>query len=349
MAGKQAGEPNHAGNAGGHSVWYSWTPLSGGEVTIDTCFPGFDTLLAVYTGSAVNSLTPVASNDNAPADGDFECGEGGGSEVAFNAVAATTYRIAVDGAGGAEGNFELDLQAVGTPRHLLTVTKSGSGDGTVSSTPAGIDCGSSCEHEFDQGTTVTLTATSDSNSTFTGWSGGGCSGSGTCQVQLSSDRSVTANFTENAPDQRSLSVSKAGSGSGTVGSTPAGIACGLSCSAAFVEGAVVTLTATPDSGSVFAGWSGACSGSAGCQVTMSQVRTVTATFNAKPSEGGGGGGGGGGAPSGGASTAAPAPQPAPATPPATKPKPLKCKAGFKKTTLHGKAKCVKKKKGKHRK
>jgi hypothetical protein len=350
LATKEAGEPNHAGNAGGHSVWYSWTPLSGGEVTISTCFPRFDTLLAVYTGSAVNGLTPVASNDNAPADGDFECGEGGGSEVAFSAVAGTTYRIAVDGAAGEEGNFELDLQAVGTPRHLLTVTKSGSGDGTVSSAPAGIDCGSSCEHEFDQGTTVSLTATPDSNSTFTGWSGSGCSGSGSCQVQLGSDHSVTANFTENAPDQRSLSVGRAGTGGGTVGSAPAGIDCGLTCSAAFVEGTVVTLTATPDSNSVFGGWSGACSGAGGCQVTMSQARTVTATFNTKPSEGGGGGGAGGGAPSGGASTPVPVPQLAPTAPPAAKPKPkpLKCKAGFKKTTVHGKAKCVKKK-GKHRK
>ena len=67
LATKQAGEPNHAGDAGGHSLWFSWTPSSSGPVDITAC--GYtrevDTLLAVYTGSAVNALTPVASNDDA--------------------------------------------------------------------------------------------------------------------------------------------------------------------------------------------------------------------------------------------------------------------------------------------
>ncbi len=356
LATKQAGEPNHAGDAGGHSVWYSWTPASSGEVTLDTCYAPFDTLLAVYTGATVNNLTPVASNDDGPL-GSEECGENGGSEVSFNAIAGTTYRIAVDGKNGDEGRFELDLRADGTPRHMLTVAKSGDGGGTVTSSPAGIDCGSTCEHEFDQGTTVTLTAAADSNVTFTGWSGGGCSGNGSCEVELDANRSVTANFVKNAPNQRTLTVSKSGTGTGVVSSTPAGIDCGLTCSAPFVEGTVVTLTASPASDSLFAGWAGACSGTSSCQVTMSEARSVTATFNTKPTEGGGGGGGengggtgGGGAPSGGSSTPAPTPTP-PAAPtaPKPKPKPLKCKAGFKKTRVHGKLKCVKAKKGKHRK
>ena len=61
---KEAGEPNHAGDPGGHSVWFSWTPASSEPIAIqsDNCFGSFDTLIGVYTGTAVDSLTPVASN-----------------------------------------------------------------------------------------------------------------------------------------------------------------------------------------------------------------------------------------------------------------------------------------------
>lgn len=80
-----------------------------------------------------------------------------------------------------------------------------------------------------------------------------------------------------------LSVLKAGAGTGTVSSSPAGIACGSTCSANFSSGTVVTLTATPESNSVFAGWSGSgCSGAGTCTVTMSAARSVSATFNLKP-------------------------------------------------------------------
>jgi len=98
---KEPGEPNHAGNAGGASVWYRWTPSISGSVTIDTIGSNFDTLLAVYTGSAVDSLTLIASNDDI----------GGGnlqSRMTFPATAGTTYHIAVDGYGGDTGNITLN-------------------------------------------------------------------------------------------------------------------------------------------------------------------------------------------------------------------------------------------------
>jgi hypothetical protein len=80
-----------------------------------------------------------------------------------------------------------------------------------------------------------------------------------------------------------LTVSKDGSGSGTVSSSPTGISCGASCQADFDAGSLVTLTASPDASSTFSGWSGPCSGTGGCQVTMDQARSVTATFAASPS------------------------------------------------------------------
>jgi hypothetical protein len=76
-----------------------------------------------------------------------------------------------------------------------------------------------------------------------------------------------------------LTVTKAGSGSGTVTSSPAGVNCGSDCSESYASGTNVTLTAAPAAGSTFAGWSGACSGTGSCAVTMSSARSVTATFN----------------------------------------------------------------------
>src|SRR5436309_1627874 len=61
---KEAGEPNHAGNSGGHSVWYQWTAPASGTVVFDTVGSNFDTLLAIYRGTSVSCLTAVASNDD---------------------------------------------------------------------------------------------------------------------------------------------------------------------------------------------------------------------------------------------------------------------------------------------
>lgn len=76
----------------------------------------------------------------------------------------------------------------------ITVTKSGSGTGTITSSPAGISCGGTCSYTFGTPQTVVLTATADSGSIFTSWSGGGCSGTGTCVVSLTGDTTVTATF-----------------------------------------------------------------------------------------------------------------------------------------------------------
>ncbi|MBL0125467.1 MAG: fibronectin type III domain-containing protein [Betaproteobacteria bacterium] len=79
-------------------------------------------------------------------------------------------------------------------QETLTVTRSGTGAGTVTSLPAGINCGVSCTGVFDSGTIITLSATANGGSTFTGWTGAGCSGTGTCQVTLGAATSVDASF-----------------------------------------------------------------------------------------------------------------------------------------------------------
>ncbi len=99
---KETGEPNHAGNSGGKSVWWTWTAPGSGLVTITTDGSSFDTTLAVYTGTAVGSLILMNEDD----DG----GEGWCSRVVFNAIAGTTYQIAVDGFGGASGGVTLSVK-----------------------------------------------------------------------------------------------------------------------------------------------------------------------------------------------------------------------------------------------
>jgi Ca2+-binding RTX toxin-like protein len=98
---KEAGEPDHAGNSGGHSIWYSWTAAEDGNLAITTSGSTFDTLLAVYTGGAVNSLTLVAANDD---DGS---GFTTSSTVSFAVSNGVTYMVAVDGFAGKVGFLRL--------------------------------------------------------------------------------------------------------------------------------------------------------------------------------------------------------------------------------------------------
>ena len=160
---------------------------------------------------------------------------------------------------------------------VLTVSESG--DGTVTSNPTGINCGpaaAQCSAAFAPGTTVTLTATPGGGAMFAGWVGGGCSGTGGCTVTLTAATTVSATFVPIGAAV--LTVSE--SGDGTVTSNPPGINCGPGagqCSATFPPGQVVSLTATPGTGSTFAGWGGACSGTGGCTVTLTAATTVSAT------------------------------------------------------------------------
>ncbi|MBS0321920.1 MAG: hypothetical protein JSR18_15350 [Proteobacteria bacterium] len=159
----------------------------------------------------------------------------------------------------------------------LTVTKSGTGTGTVSDGGT-INCGATCSDIFP-GTAVTLTATPDVGSTFVGWSGGGCSGTGSCVVTVDAAKTVNAQFDLSVGPTYLLTVTKSGNGSGTVTSSPSGINCGATCSFSYASSTVVTLTAAADAGKNFTGWSGGgCSGTSTCVVTMNAATSVQATF-----------------------------------------------------------------------
>jgi uncharacterized repeat protein (TIGR01451 family) len=160
----------------------------------------------------------------------------------------------------------------------VSVVRAGAGSGTVVSTPAGISCGTTCSASFPSGTPMTLSATAATGSTFTGWSGGGCAGTGVCTFVVNGPQTITATF---ALQQKRLSVTNKGNGRGTVTSSPTGVGCGVTCSASFSYGTAVTLTAKPTANSVFGGWSGACSGKSTCPLSMTVDRAATATFRAK--------------------------------------------------------------------
>ena len=190
-----------------------------------------------------------------------------------------TCQVTMDAARSVTATFDPEP----TPTFLLTVTMAGDGSGSVSSSPVGIDCPTDCSEAYDDGTVVTLTAVAATGSDFSGWSGEGCSGTGTCQVTMDAARSVTATFDLEPTPTFLLTVTLAGDGSGSVSSSPAGIDCRTDCSEAYDDGTVVTLTAVAATGSDFSGWSGeGCSGTGTCQVTMDAARSVTATFDLEP-------------------------------------------------------------------
>jgi hypothetical protein len=184
------------------------------------------------------------------------------------------------GTGACEFEVDGDKQVTATfdtaPAHLLDVTSSGDGGGLVTSLPSGIYCDPLCAASFANGAEVTLTAAENGTSVFDGWSGGGCSGTGDCIVTLNADTSVSAAFTAT---HFPVTVNLAGTGSGSVTSTPAGITCPDDCEETFARTETVTLTASPASGSVFSQWEGDCSGSGDCVLDMDTgPYTVTARF-----------------------------------------------------------------------
>lgn len=162
-------------------------------------------------------------------------------------------------------------------QQTLSIGVQGPGSGSISSDPPGVRCASDCSARFALGSVVTLTATPTVGSTFTGWAGA-CSGVGPCTVNLNAPRNVVANFGTGA---QVLYLSKAGGGAGSVFSAPSGLQCASACAStavSFSYGTTLTLQATPVAGSVFAGWSGACSGTGACVVSLTQSRSAVARF-----------------------------------------------------------------------
>ncbi len=162
----------------------------------------------------------------------------------------------------------------------LTITKEGTGSGTVASNPAGIECGGTCSAQFEENTKVTLTASPSAGSAFVSWKGcekGGVNGR-QCTVTMDKAKTVNAKFLT-AYD---VTVNRVGTGLGKVSSSPGGVLCLSNCAsttAAFKEGTSVTLNAAPTKNFVFTEWTGDCSGSGPCSLgSLGEDKEVGAKF-----------------------------------------------------------------------
>lgn len=169
--------------------------------------------------------------------------------------------------------------------HQVTVELSG--QGSVGSTPGGIDCPGSCAADFAQGTTLSLAATAASGWAFDRWQG--CPTTVTanpCSFSVTGPDVVTAVFVQ-LPTE--VLVMFSGDGIGTVISIPAGIDCrsdaGVACGHVFDPGQSASLSAAPDPGSVFAGWGGDCAGTSTCVLAAGGSYAVTASFQVEGAPG----------------------------------------------------------------
>jgi Interleukin-like EMT inducer/Divergent InlB B-repeat domain len=268
------------------SVFTGWSgdpDCANGVITADmdkTCTARFELLEALIvakggSGSGTVTSTPPGIN----------CGGDCAESYAFNTL--ITLTAAPDSnsrfagwSGSCTGtgscvvtmNATQSVTAIFNQIVMLTVQRTGLGSGQVTSSPTGISCGSDCSEIYDLGTQVTLTATPDAGSRFVAWSI--CNDTGPCTFTLTTSRHVTASFQQ----VFTLSINKTGSGSGTVTSTPTGIDCGTDCGEIYDSGTSVTLFAAPASGSRFTGWSGACSGTGTCVISINVNKAVNTTF-----------------------------------------------------------------------
>jgi len=175
---REPGEPKHAGNDGGHSLWWKWTAPADGSLLLSTDGSKLDTLLGMYTGSRVDSLHTIASNDDAFDGSKF-------SKLQQGVRANQTYYLAVDGFNGATGQVQLAYNF--TPGALYTINLQTGTGGSVSEHGAG-------PVDVPANSTQTLTAVPDPGYVFAGWEGAAVTTVNPLSLQVNSNITVTANF-----------------------------------------------------------------------------------------------------------------------------------------------------------
>ena len=194
-AGRQSGEPDHAGNNGGASVWWTWTAPATGSVTFDTRDSNFDTLLAVYIGDNLNNLTEIASNDDM---NDWLLQ----SAVRFNAQRGETYHIAVDGYGGDMGAIVLNWHKDSVPMSAdLNISVFGAGDLRVVSGGNQLDCTPTtiCLGVFQMGNEVVIEANPNSGWAHERWVGCDQDSGSRCTIFVDGDRFASVAFRSAEP------------------------------------------------------------------------------------------------------------------------------------------------------
>ncbi|MCA3556105.1 S8 family serine peptidase [Aestuariivirga sp.] len=217
----------------------------------------------VYPGTQVTLLAHPAPLSTLTGWGGSSCGSAGTGPCSF---------AMPNGAASVQALFD-------GPVSLVSYTRAGAGEGSVhvATTTGDYDCGTGCTVKAGVGTQVTVTAAPAANWRLGSWSGS-CTGNGGCSFSApEAGTALTATFVPG----HTLTFVKAGAGNGSVSFTPPGggaSSCSGNCTLGYDPGTVVTLSATAAKGSLFGSWSGTCTGRRTCVVTMSEARTVTATF-----------------------------------------------------------------------
>jgi hypothetical protein len=269
-AGNSAYTPEGCATARSTVQNFTLTVTKTGNGTVTSSLPGINCgsdCNESYSSGTVVTLSATAATGSVFAgwSGNTDCADG---SIAVNANKSCTATFTP-----VPQAFTLNVSVV------KAVTGAGTGNGTVTSNPAGINCGSDCSEAYTSGTVVILTALPAAGSVFSGWSGSGC---GTGSVTMNNNRNCTATFNAQPVQTFGLSVKKTGTGKGTVISNLAGINCGSDCSESYTSGTVVVLTALPAAGSIFSGWSG--SGCSTASVTMNGSRSCTAVFSSQATQ-----------------------------------------------------------------
>lgn len=188
---KEFGEPNPAGNSGGKSVWWAFTPTTDGLLTLSTTNSSFDTVMALYTGPDVADLTVVAANDDA-----YPGVPGGFSRIDQAVRSNVTYHVVVDGFSGVSGTAKLIYSFNPTAVFQMVATAGPNGSVQISSTNGlgGVSEAQGLTEDFASGSTAVLTAMPDPYYSLGGWSGSVTSTANPLAIVMTGDMSVTANF-----------------------------------------------------------------------------------------------------------------------------------------------------------
>lgn len=200
----------------GKTLWWRWTAPREGVANINTYNSDFNTMLGVYTGTALTNLKQIAFNDDS-----FSSLT---SQLTFNAQAGTDYYILIDGMFGAAGAIELQWQLTSSVE--LTLNTTGEGSGTVQ-LGALTPCVGSCNYTLTDGQQLSITALPDNSSEFSHWSGA-CSGVNGCEFTLNDNSSVSAHFV-----LKQYAISTSSGEGGSVSSAPGTVSHG--------QGAVFTI------------------------------------------------------------------------------------------------------------
>ena len=264
-AGSSAYTPEGCATARSTIQNFALTVTKTGNGTVTSSLPG------ISCGSDCNESYPSGTTvtlSAIAAAGSVFSGWSGNSDCTDGSVTMDANKACAATFNAAPQAFTLSVNVV------KAISSAGTGNGTVTSNPAGINCGGDCSESYTSGTVVVLNALPAAGSVFSGWSGDSdCSNS---SVTMNNNRNCTATFNAQSVQTFSLSVNKTGTGNGTVISNPAGINCGNDCSQPYTAGTVVVLSAFPAAGSVFSSWTG--SGCSTGSVTMNGSRSCTAVF-----------------------------------------------------------------------